>query len=148
MRGLHVDAHAAPATRSLPVLPSRMARQAPQLTQPLPSLRFRPLEVAHSQRHQGLLQRGCAELMTSGSTPRQRPLGLNSAASPAAFAGLPLQRGGAASDSCLYCLRLAKNKRLRWCELCRKHYCGRRSCRSTHAKFCAGHRPHWGKNYA
>jgi len=54
-------------------------------------------------------------------------------------------RGGTDVNCCKYCMRAAKNKRLRTCEACGHHYCGRRACKASHTFACGNYRPHWKK---
>lgn len=56
MQRLHVHAHAALATRPLPLVPPRLPRQKIVVANPLPPVRLQPLEVAHGERHRRLQQ--------------------------------------------------------------------------------------------
>lgn len=57
------------------------------------------------------------------------------------LAGAP--RGGTPINCCAYCVREAKETRLRSCDSCGQHYCGRRACKLAHGFKCTPYRPHW-----
>jgi hypothetical protein len=59
------------------------------------------------------------------------------------FMSSPPPRGGLPGASCYWCYKLGGGAKLRTCDTCHQHYCGRRQCKATHARFCGAYKPHF-----